>query len=182
VDCSYDDSGTSLPVTFGQIYLKQDDGVIINWSTKSELNNDYFSIERSKDGIKWTEIGSINGLGTSQVENEYAYWDSKPLNGISHYRIKQVDFDNSFSYSEIVSYTNPLSTSSVLLRTATEELIIDNEDEHNIFTVSNMSGQVILSGKLNKGRNLISVPELQPGVHIVTISGIIAQSFKVISF
>ena len=60
--CSYS-SGT-LPVTFGSIYLEQDDGVILHWSTNSELNNDFFSIERSKDGKQWSEIGTIDGSGT----------------------------------------------------------------------------------------------------------------------
>jgi hypothetical protein len=64
----------------------------LNWETASESNNDYFSIERSKDGINWVEIGKINAEGNSSTSSKYFLDDENQYNEISYYRIKQHDF------------------------------------------------------------------------------------------
>jgi len=64
----------------------------LNWETTSETNNDYFSIERSTDGINWSEIGKINGAGNSSSSRKYFLDDENQYNEISYYRLKQNDF------------------------------------------------------------------------------------------
>ncbi len=81
-------------------YNKQ---VCLNWATASEINNDYFTIERSNNASEFTEIVKINGAGTSYVNHNYNYVDEQPINGLSYYRLKQTDFDNTFTYSPIVA-------------------------------------------------------------------------------
>ncbi len=75
--------------------------VDVTWITTTEINNDYFVIERSRDGITWESLDSVPGAGNSSVELSYDYMDDSPLFGTSFYRLKQVDFDGSFSYSEV---------------------------------------------------------------------------------
>jgi hypothetical protein len=75
------------------------DVVYLDWSTGSEINNDYFIIERSQDGINYSSIGSIQAAGNSNQILHYSFIDSDQLKGLSFYRIKQVDFDNNHSYS-----------------------------------------------------------------------------------
>jgi hypothetical protein len=77
--------------------------VSLKWSTASETNNDYFQIERSADGIQFTPIINVNGAGSSTKTLTYSTSDTYPLEGLSFYRLKQVDYDGQFSYSEIVS-------------------------------------------------------------------------------
>ncbi len=72
------------------------------WSTATEINNDFFSIERSKDGKMWESIGAIQGCGTCSYNSSYTFDDVSPLNGISYYRIKQTDYDGHYTYSEPV--------------------------------------------------------------------------------
>jgi hypothetical protein len=76
--------------------------VIIDWSTASELNNDFFTIERSQDGLSFEGIARIIGAGTTNQPMKYQSIDYLPLPGISYYRLKQTDFDGTFDYSKIV--------------------------------------------------------------------------------
>ena len=93
-----------LPV--GLLYFNavpNDNVVNISWETASELNNDYFEIERSNDGITWEVLSRKDGMGTIQTKTNYNSIDGKPYIGISYYRLKQVNFNQSFIYSNSVS-------------------------------------------------------------------------------
>lgn len=80
--------------------------VDIKWATATEINNDYFAVERSKDGINFEEIRTVKGAGNSSRTLHYTSKDGKPLKGISYYRLKQTDFDGTSSHSAIVSVNN----------------------------------------------------------------------------
>lgn len=71
------------------------------WETASETNNAYFAVLRSSDGVNWEELGRVQGVGTTLEQQAYSYVDEYPLDGISYYRIKQVDFNGAFDFSEI---------------------------------------------------------------------------------
>ena len=77
--------------------------VNLNWQTASEINNDYFTIERSNNGIDWEELKNIDGAGNSSTLLNYSSMDSNPFSGTSYYRLKQTDFDGKYSYSQIIS-------------------------------------------------------------------------------
>ena len=76
--------------------------VILEWATASEENNDYFSIQRSKDGKNFETIGTVDGAGTSNEVIEYLYVDKKPYKGVNYYRLKQTDYDGQESFSDII--------------------------------------------------------------------------------
>lgn len=83
-----------------------DRSIRLNWATAKELNNSHFEIERSLNGVKnWEKISEIDGIGWSDMPVEYSITDNElPLSGgIAYYRIKQVDFDGNFSYTETIS-------------------------------------------------------------------------------
>ncbi len=98
----------SLPVTFSAFHAEDlgDGGVSIQWATSSELNNDFFTIERSSDGIKWSEMGRLKGAGTTTRVQTYNWIDEMPLRGNAYYRIKQTDFDGTTDYSWVIVYSN----------------------------------------------------------------------------
>jgi hypothetical protein len=75
--------------------------VILDWTTASEINNDYFSIERSTDAIHFNEIARVNGAANSNQLISYQSVDEKPLKGLSYYRLRQTDFDGTTSHSNI---------------------------------------------------------------------------------
>jgi hypothetical protein len=107
--------GTSNKVTFGTKSViavlpiellqfnatKNNNQVDVIWVTGMEINNDYFVIERSQDGINFFPIKTIKGAGNSSTVIHYSYTDNQPLIGVSYYRLHQVDYDGTKTYSPI---------------------------------------------------------------------------------
>ena len=73
----------------------------LDWTTASEINNDYFVIESSVDAINFEEVTRLSGAGNSNVVLNYRAFDNAPHPGVSYYRLKQVDYDGKFMYSNI---------------------------------------------------------------------------------
>ncbi|MBI3135853.1 MAG: T9SS type A sorting domain-containing protein [Bacteroidetes bacterium] len=86
---------------------------MLSWSTASEMNNDYFTIERSTDGVNWQLSGTIKGAGNSSEFSNYTYSDSQISFGdITYYRVKQTDYDGFSKDLKTISVTNCRSNSS----------------------------------------------------------------------
>ncbi len=109
---------TPLAVRFSELSGKESKGaVILQWSAISEVNNNYFTIERAAlpdflfgEDLKWEAIGQVKGAGNSNVTNDYQFTDnSLPFSEghgiVLYYRLKQVDFDGKFAYSDIITIT-----------------------------------------------------------------------------
>lgn len=79
------------------------DRVELKWITMSEINNAYFNIERSSDGINFQVIGKVKGAGSSTVELNYDFDDMHPLSGTSYYRLTQTDYDGTESSGRVVA-------------------------------------------------------------------------------
>jgi hypothetical protein len=71
----------------------------------SELNNDFFTVERSGTGEVFSSVGTFNGNGTTSQAHTYKLFDANPIYGTAYYRLKQTDFDGTFTYSKIISVT-----------------------------------------------------------------------------
>ena len=74
----------------------------LNWSTASEINNDYFTIERSFDGVNFNILGTGAGAGNSIQTLHYTFVDENSMDGIYYYRLKQTDFNGTFKYSKLI--------------------------------------------------------------------------------
>ncbi|MEO5569383.1 MAG: T9SS type A sorting domain-containing protein [Bacteroidia bacterium] len=97
-------SGSFLPVdlTFFTGEIKNDK-VELKWTTSAEINNDYFTIEKSTDGIIFSECGKIEGAGNTTTVREYSIEDVHPAEGINYYRLKQTVFNGRTEYFRILS-------------------------------------------------------------------------------
>lgn len=97
-------AATTLPVSWLSFNaIANGKSVDLIWQTVSEVNNDYFTVERSEDGQIFKGIGRVNGSGNSNVLNQYVFNDKHLPTSVStlYYRIKQTDYNHKFSYSEI---------------------------------------------------------------------------------
>jgi len=124
--------------------------IVLEWSTASEINNDYFSIENSKDGLIWNNVGRVSGAGNSSSQLNYTFTDSSYYNETTYYKLKQTDFDGTFKYEQLISvsrckkvglpyitiYPNPSSGNIQLLFNG-------NSSEINSITILNALGQRI---------------------------------------
>ena len=94
---------SSLPVEFIDFSAESTiNKNILNWSTASEKNNDYFTVERSMDGKNWELINTVNGAGTTSDKSEYSYQD-EVTSEITYYRLKQFDFDGTETELKVIS-------------------------------------------------------------------------------
>lgn len=93
---------TPLPIQLIEFVVTYNgSGVDTRWVTASEMDNDFFTLERSVDGEQFEAIKEIKGAGTTNAVKHYHFEDNWPLSGTSYYRLKQTDFDGSFAYSPI---------------------------------------------------------------------------------
>lgn len=101
---SYQVFSVPLPVELVSFAGTCDDGkVILNWSTASETNNDHYTLERTSDGITYSEIARVPGSGNSSQMHAYSFRDEDAVPGVYFYRLKQFDYDGAFTTSEIIS-------------------------------------------------------------------------------
>jgi hypothetical protein len=102
--CPYFFNNTVLPIELLDFVGYNDErNNILNWTTASEVNNDYFDIERSSDGYTFERISRIKGSGNSNINLSYEYIDSNVTEELYYYRLKQVDFDGQYEYHNIIS-------------------------------------------------------------------------------
>ncbi|MEO9485067.1 MAG: T9SS type A sorting domain-containing protein [Ekhidna sp.] len=99
---------TPLPVTLMYFQFENTDGVKLSWATASEINNHYFSVERSEDGTHFYEIATLQGNGNTNSVHTYSYTDRFAFSSTEYYRLKQVDFNGEFEYFQIVQVNTGL--------------------------------------------------------------------------
>ncbi len=112
---------------------------LLKWVTAREMDNDHFEIETSTDMETWTAIGQVSGHGTTVVQNSYEFIHAEPSEGVNYYRLKQVDFNGEFKYSDIrnVNFETPSAT-------ALDLLMYPNPASSNVnFKINNMVTEVI---------------------------------------
>ncbi|MBX2932325.1 MAG: zinc-dependent metalloprotease [Chitinophagaceae bacterium] len=97
--------GGVVPVTFTELTAKKrDNNVVLNWGTVTEINSSHFVIERSANGRDFTNsIGELAAAGNSTTQQQYTFTDNMPFKGLNYYRIKQVDKDGAYTYSNTVA-------------------------------------------------------------------------------
>ena len=104
IDAGAFNPGGVTPVNLGQFQGKYESGVSkLNWVSFSENNLSSYEIQRSTDGTNFSKIGNVKAVGTSSSSNTYNYTDNIPSAGLNYYRIKSVDNNSGFSYSNVIS-------------------------------------------------------------------------------
>ncbi|WP_367388447.1 T9SS type A sorting domain-containing protein [Lewinella sp. LCG006] len=145
---------TILPVEFTSFTAQiERESVLLQWQTAKEENNDYFQIEHSTDGRDFSILGRMEGSGTTNDFSNYSFLHEKPASGINYYRLRQIDYDGAFEYSQIASVRFDKNTSSVILSpnpfttqvTLSLSAMDDNDgiDSPASLWVKNVHGQVV---------------------------------------
>ena len=156
----------------------KDEAVELSWRTESEINNDFFTLERSKDGVDFESIAEISGAGTTNHANNYSHYDFAPFEGINYYRLMQTDFDGKFTYSDIIQvsvapqkvisvnvFPNPVGQDEfTLLYNATAKGNFQ-------YQITDMTGKIIDYQELQveKGKNnfSININHLSQGIYFL---------------
>jgi hypothetical protein len=123
--------GNTLPIELIAFYATPMNGAVrLNWSTASETQNAYFTVERSGDGLSWKKLKTIDGAGSVQQKNTYEMVDEQPLPGISYYRLSQTDFDHHSKYFPIKSVERPVENPTL------EKLSLSPNPANSVVTIS----------------------------------------------
>ena len=156
---------------------------ILIWETISEVNNDYFIVEKSNDGMQWRYLGEVDGHGTSMEHHHYQFTDPKP-DLITYYRIIQVDVDGKqevydpmrvqrYPGSEIQLRVWPNPVQDVVY------LSTDDMDPSGLpFKVLDLYGSVMIEETMDTGNNMLSVEGWPSGIYFIHVSGF--KTFKII--
>ena len=103
LDKNFDPDTSPLPIQLLFFSVNRvEKSLVLEWTTASELNFDYFSVERSSNGTDFIEIFQIKGHGTTNERHNYKLQDNQPLIGKNYYRLKSVDFDEYTEYFNVV--------------------------------------------------------------------------------
>lgn len=151
-----------------------DRSIQLTWSTASETNNNYFTIERSTDGVSFTPIQTIEGAGNSTQQLNYYYKDEPvQLNQLYYYRLKQTDFDGEVKIyphlraekckgkEEMIVFTNP-----------TDGIIIFQFSQANFhadYKIFDQIGKLIISGQLSSKDNIVDISNCSNGCYYLHI-------------
>ncbi len=151
----------------------------LDWSTATETENDHFEVQRSLDGETFAAIGQVVGGGDSRLVLHYTFRDNLPGPGYNYYRLKQVDYDGSFAYSEVVS-VNHGDTEEAGLRLipnpAYESVAILTavNDQETAVSLHDVTGRVLQQWLIPTGtdRLTVNVNNLASGAYLIrTVSG-----------
>lgn len=172
------------PVEFVQVkaeLISQE--VILSWSTASEINNDYFTIEKSYDLDNFISIGQVEGAGNSTEMKYYTFTDNRLRPGNMYYRIRQTDFDGNQKYSKVVFlnadaifkltdailFPNPTLRNNINLKVTSSDY-----DNPVHISVVDLMGRIVFedsyaSDELFEGKKIEPQYELRAGTYVVKL-------------
>lgn len=159
----------------------QAEGNNLKWVTASEINNDYFTVERSSDGAQFEALTFVTGAGTTSILSSYEFLDKAAPSGLSYYRIKQTDFDGTYAYTYVITLTRGESTQINLLnmfpQPATDFVNIavsSPSDSESTIVIYNAIGSVVYSETYHMQIGLnefdIELNNLADGLYLLNIT------------
>ena len=164
--CTLGEAALSLPVTLTRFdAVRMAKSVKLSWATSTETNNDFYTPERSVDGITWEALSRVSGAGSSQTMSEYETNDEAPLPGTTYYRIKQTDYDGRFSYSPVRSVV-AVATDRAFPNPTNGPLTIAGG---GVVKVTDLTGRMLLTttGLDGAPTTVIDLSSLRPGLYLV---------------
>ncbi|HEX8517748.1 MAG TPA: T9SS type A sorting domain-containing protein [Bacteroidia bacterium] len=170
-----------LPIellSFEAEYRKATRDVELSWLTATEINNDYFTIEKSQDGINFEFLTTVKGAGNSTQLLSYRSTDPNPYPGVSYYRLKQTDYDGKYEYSKVESVEISLISDLMVKPNPATDMIgltFESENPGNmVINIYDATGKVVYSDKrlVLEGTNntTIQLDGMNNGLYYIVIT------------
>ena len=143
----------------------------LNWETASEIDNAGFELEKSIDGKNWRSIDFIKGHGTTSEAKTYGSLDQAPIQGNNYYRLKQLDHDGAFEYSEVrsVNWRGNLENTSLTVypNPATDFLTI--QSTMGTLQIYDQTGKMLQQLELGEGSTVLDINTLTAGLYSIVL-------------
>jgi hypothetical protein len=123
----------------------QNHAVDLQWTTATQQNSNYFSVQRSQDGANWTTIGQVAAAGNSENQLQYNYIDRQPLTGANYYRLQEVAGDGSSVYSPIrdVNFSGTAITTSWYPNPTHDRLTLTSNGNLQSIILTTIDGRIL---------------------------------------
>lgn len=161
------------PVTLLDFYGHRSGEVIkLFWEVANEVNNDYFLIERSSDGINFEVIGRVEGRGTTNEFGSYTFTDPSALSGVSYYRLAQVDYDGKVNNSPVITFRENKNPVVVFPNPFTDELSVYSlSDEKMEIEIVDITGRTVFRKTKEFGESSVQIDgvDLSKGTYILKL-------------
>ena len=182
-----EDPCSILPIALKSFIVNCENGNNqLQWVTLSELNNDYFIIEKSEDAFNWVSIGTLKGAGNSHTEIIYNFTDSNSSDLNNYYRITQFDYEGKFERfpirqsscnktvgNRMIAYPNPASNFLKL------DIFSAQNVSNAIIEIISTNGQIVYSEKLKieKGNLIqnIDLSEIPSGLYLIQLNTVLGD-------
>jgi hypothetical protein len=157
-----------LPITLLSFNaLKQNNNVVMEWVTETEINNDFFTVERSTDSHEFFPIIKTKGASNSNTNKYYTETDYNiPQQKTLYYRLKQTDYDGKYSYSDIIPVNN--NSLAYDLNYSNNLLKINSENSRAQVKIYDIMGKEVYSNSLINNHE-INTAKFKPGIYIVKV-------------
>jgi len=165
-----------LPVIIKDLFAIAGNGSVnISWSTKQESNSALFVIERSNDGSSWSRVGEVKAAGNSNNVLSYHFSDVFASGSVVHYRLKLIDLDNKFVYSDVKSVRLSSSASVRVYPNPSSDyatITLDSKSGNTKIRLINQNGQVMTEKSVPANSAALSLPlkQYQDGAYVLSIA------------
>ena len=148
--------------------LQENNEILLDWVTISEQNNKGFEVQRMNTSGDWEQIGWVDGFGTTNEEQRYDFTDHNPLIGLNYYRLKQIDFDGTFEYSNVVAIeVETRVTDFEVFPNPTSGVINFSESLKGKLIVRDMLGKIVWQNRQNGNIQNVDLSHLSSGSYLL---------------
>jgi len=163
----------AVPINLTQFEGEVSNGsALLKWQTRTEINNEFFIIEHSKDAVSFEEVGKVEGAGTSFEENNYYFAHLNMVRGNNYYRLTQRDFDGHETQSKIILLENKAGKISIQPNPASDLIKVEFDNDistDNTLEIRDINGKLFQSHHISVDENPfeLNIAQLESGIYLI---------------
>jgi len=175
------DLGATLPVELVSFDGELNDGLVeLSWTTATEVNTDFFEVQRQLADGSFTTLGSVAAAGNSEISTDYGFTDDAPLPGNNTYRLRIVDLDGSAGFSSLITIAVDATNSLSVVRSGERRYRLSGARPGTEYLLTNAAGAVLSRGTVTTEVQDIDGARLPAGIYFLVVGGQRTETFKLV--